>query len=45
MSKSIANLLVNEGQIIPIISKVEGGTKDKPELGVFASARTEAITF
>jgi hypothetical protein len=45
VSKSIANLLVNEGQIIPIISKVEGGTKDKPELGVFASARTEAINF
>ena len=45
VSKPIANLLVNQGQIVPVIAKVEGGTKDKPELGVFASARTEAISF
>jgi hypothetical protein len=44
-SKSIANLLVNKGQVIPVLAKVEGGTKEKPTLGVFASARTEAVSF
>ncbi len=44
-SKSIANLLVNKGQVIPVLAKVEGGTKEKPSLGVFAYARTQAVSF
>jgi hypothetical protein len=28
-----------------VLAKVDGGTKDKPNLGVFAYARTEAVTF
>ena len=45
VSKPIANLLVTKGQVIPVLAKVEGGTKDKPLMGVFASAKTDAIKF
>ena len=43
-SKSIANLLVNKGQVLPVLAKVEGGTKEKSSLGVFAYARTQAVS-
>ena len=45
VSKPIANLLVTKGQVIPVLAKVEGGTKDKPLMGVFASAKTDAVKF
>ncbi len=45
VAKPIANLLVNKGQVIPVLAKVEGGTKEKPNLGVFAYARTQAVSF
>jgi hypothetical protein len=45
VSKSIANLLVGKGQIIPVLAKVEGGTNEKPTMGVFASAKTDSIKF
>lgn len=45
VSKPIANHLVEKGQVVPVLAKVEGGTKEKPNLGVFAYARTQAITF
>jgi hypothetical protein len=45
VAKPIANLLVGKGQVVPVLAKVEGGTKEKPNLGVFAYARTQAITF
>jgi hypothetical protein len=43
-SKSIANLLVNKGQVVPVLAKVEGGTKEESILGVFAYARTQAVS-
>lgn len=45
VSKPIANLLVTKGQVIPVLAKVEGGTKDKPTMGVFASAKTDSVNF
>ena len=45
VSQSIANLLGSSNQIIPVQARVAGGTSDKPTLGVFASARTDAIKF
>ena len=45
VSKPIANLLINKGQVVPVLAKVEGGTKEKPNLGVFAYARTQAVSF
>ena len=45
VSKPIINLLIGQGQVVPILAKVDGGTADKPHLGVFAYARTEAIKF
>jgi hypothetical protein len=45
VAKPIANLLIHKGQIVPVLAKVEGGTKEKPNLGVFAYARTEAVAF
>jgi hypothetical protein len=45
VAKPIANLLIGKGQVVPVLAKVEGGTKEKPHLGVFAYARTQAITF
>ena len=45
VAKPIANLLVEKGQVVPVLAKVEGGTKDKPDLGVFAYARTTSISF
>lgn len=45
VSKPIINLLVGKGQIVPVLAKVDGGTSEKPNLGVFAYARTEAVKF
>jgi hypothetical protein len=45
VSKPIANLLVGKGQVIPVLAKVEGGTKEKPIMGVFASAKSNSIKF
>lgn len=45
VAKPIANLLIHKGQVVPVLAKVEGGTKEKPNLGVFAYARTEAVAF
>ena len=45
VSKPIINLLIGKGQVVPVLAKVDGGTKDKPNLGVFAYARTESVTF
>jgi hypothetical protein len=45
VSQPIANLLGSGNQIIPVQARVAGGTKDKPTLGVFAYARTEAVKF
>lgn len=45
VSKPIANLLITKGQVVPVLAKVEGGTKDKPTMGVFASAKTDSIRF
>ena len=45
VSQPIANLLGSGNQIIPVQARVAGGTTDKPTLGVFAYARTEAVKF
>ena len=45
VAKQIVNLLVGKGQVVPVLAKVEGGTQEKPNLGVFAYARTETISF
>lgn len=45
VSKPIINLLIGKGRVVPVLAKVDGGTKDKPNLGVFAYARTESVTF
>ena len=45
VAKPIATLLIGKGKVVPVLAKVEGGTKEKPNLGVFAYARTRAITF
>jgi cytochrome oxidase Cu insertion factor (SCO1/SenC/PrrC family) len=45
VAKPIANLLIHKGQVVPVLAKVEGGTKEKPNLGVFAYARTQAVAF
>ena len=45
VSQAVANLLTNQGQIIPVLAKVEGGSSEKPNLGVFASAKTNSIKF
>ena len=45
VAKPIANLLIHKGQVVPVLAKVEGGTKERPNLGVFAYARTEAVAF
>jgi hypothetical protein len=45
VSQPIANLLGSNKQIIPVQSRVAGGTKEKPAMGVFAYARTEAVKF
>jgi hypothetical protein len=45
VAKPIANLLIDKGQVVPVLAKVEGGTKEKPNLGVFAYARTQAVAF
>ena len=45
VSKPIINLLASKGQVVPVLAKVDGGTAAKPNLGVFAYARTDAIRF
>ena len=45
VSQLIANLLASNNQIIPVIATIEGGTKNKPLMGVFASAKTNSIDF
>ena len=45
VAKPIASLLVEKGQVIPVLTKVEGGTKEKPTMGVFAYARTKSVLF
>ena len=45
VSQPIANLLASEQKVIPVLAKVEGGTRDKPTMGVFASAKTNAVLF
>lgn len=45
VSQPIANLLASEQKVIPVLAKVEGGTRDKPTMGVFASAKTNAVIF
>jgi hypothetical protein len=45
VSQSIANLLGSKNQVIPVQARVAGGTKDKPIMGVFASAKTNAVNF
>jgi hypothetical protein len=42
--KKILNLM-GKNQFIPLLIKVVGGTSDKPSYGVFAYAKTKAITF
>jgi hypothetical protein len=42
--KKILNLM-GKNQFIPLLIKVVGGTPDKPNYGVFAYAKTKAITF
>lgn len=45
VSQPLANLLGSNSQIIPVQARIAGGTQEKPILGVFAYARTEAIIF
>ncbi len=45
VSKPIVNLLLRQGQVVPVLAKVDGGTAEKPNFGVFAYARTEAVEF
>lgn len=45
VSQPIANLLGSNNQVIPVQARVAGGTKDKPTMGVFASARTNVVIF
>jgi hypothetical protein len=42
--KKILNLM-GKNQFIPLLVRVVGGTPDKPSYGVFAYAKTKAITF
>ena len=42
--KKILNLM-GKNQFIPLLIRVVGGTPDKPSYGVFAYAKTKAITF
>jgi hypothetical protein len=42
--KKILNLM-GKNQFIPLLIKIVGGTPDKPNYGVFAYAKTKAITF
>jgi hypothetical protein len=45
VSKPIINLLVRQGQIVPVLAKVDEGTSEKSNLRVFASARTDVVNF
>jgi hypothetical protein len=42
--KKILNLM-GKNQFIPLLIRVAGGTEEKPSYGVFAYAKTKAITF
>ena len=45
VSKSIADLLVKKAQIIPVLAQTTGGTSDKPNIGVSARVRSDAVKF
>ena len=36
---------MGKNQFIPLLIRIKGGTPDKPSYGVFAYAKTKAITF
>ena len=42
--KKILNLM-GKGQFIPLLTRVVGGTSEKPNYGLVAYAKTKAITF
>jgi len=42
--KKILNLM-GKDQFIPLLTRIQGGTPDKPSYGVFAYAKTKAIKF
>ena len=42
--KKILNLM-GKDQFIPLLTRIQGGTPDKPNYGVFAYAKTKAIKF
>jgi hypothetical protein len=45
VSQPIANLLASNNQIIPVMAKIEGGTREKPTMGVFATVKSDAVKF
>ena len=45
VSKPIADLLVKKAQIIPVLAQTIGGTSDKPNIGVSARVRSNAVDF
>lgn len=45
VAKPIADLLLNDAQILPVIAKTMGGTLDKPNIGIDARVRSNAVTF
>ena len=45
VSQSIADLIANEKQIIPVRANIFGGTREKPLMGVFATAMTKSVKF
>jgi hypothetical protein len=45
VSTKISNLMVQQGQIIPIIAKILGGEPGKPNYGVRAFVKTNIIKF
>jgi hypothetical protein len=45
VSQQIANLLASNDQIIPVRAKIQGGTKEKPTMGVFATTKSDSVQF
>jgi hypothetical protein len=45
VSSKISNLIVQQGQIIPVIAKILGGEQGKPNYGVRAFVKTNIIKF
>jgi len=45
VSQSIANLLASNNQIIPVMAKIQGGTREKPTMGVLATVKSDAVKF